>query len=281
MIDLQNPYAYEASLNNILHKVPLEAGVERVVITLLNDILSHLCKWPGLSTEDTSSIKQLKKFGLEYSRSPDGMILDNSGTYQRADGKGAKLQPRALIETKMLGIDPYRKEAVFEGKGVIKLLRMSKNGKIPADEISEIFKWCGNEFTKTKYETDKPVNPIPTKMPNVAEIVPHWSSKESDRAYDAGTEFAFTFKDGTKVKLYQLDWYLLDLYYGNCRYVIWTNGLVWKIFAIEGGTLKSREFNLGKNVHGHIQDGYTGNIQIKQHEFNALINYLKSILSTL
>lgn len=40
-------------MDNILHKAPLEAGVERVVITLLNDILNDLCKWPELSAEDT------------------------------------------------------------------------------------------------------------------------------------------------------------------------------------------------------------------------------------
>ena len=111
MVNLQKPQDYEASLNNILHKAPVEAGVERVVITLLNDILSDLGKWPGLSAEDTPTIyrgRLFQKFGCEYSISPDGMILGSSVTYQQAGPKTATLQPRVLIETKTLDIDPYR-----------------------------------------------------------------------------------------------------------------------------------------------------------------------------
>ena len=100
-------------MNNILHKAPLEAGVERVVITLLNDILNDLCKWPELSAEDTPNFGSNGKkwdptirsyYGLEDSADPDGMILDNSVTYQQADNPVAKLQlhPCVLIETKGL-----------------------------------------------------------------------------------------------------------------------------------------------------------------------------------
>ena len=278
MIDLQNPYAYEASLNNIL-KAPLEAGVERVVITLLNDILSHLYKWPGLSAENTSSIKHLAKFKLEYSGRPDGMILDNSVTYQQADGKGAKLQPRALIETKMLGIDPYRKEAVFEGEGAIELSRMIKGGKISADDTTALFEWC-SKFKKKAFKTDVPVVRIPNNMPNVAKIVPHWSSNPHDRAYDAGTEFAFTFKDGVEVKLYQLDWYLLDLYYGNCKYVIWTNGWCWKIWTKDasGNIYLDLNISLDKALLGYVKNN---NVQIDPTRFRYLIDKLIFFLSTL
>lgn len=111
MINLQNPYAYGASLNNLLHKARQEAGVERVVITLLNDILSDLVKWPDLSAEDTPNFGAPKRpwdptvrgyYGLKKSGCPDGMILDNLVTYQQAIDTGAVLQPRALIETKWL-----------------------------------------------------------------------------------------------------------------------------------------------------------------------------------
>lgn len=100
MINLQKRRDYEASLNNILHKASLEAGVERVVITLLNDILDDLGKWPERSAEDTPKLTRTKlqtRYGLSAPSVPDGMI-----TYQQADPKTATLQPRALIEVKDL-----------------------------------------------------------------------------------------------------------------------------------------------------------------------------------
>lgn len=122
MIDLQAHIYYEASLNNILHKAPLEAGVERVVITLLNDILDDLGDWPALSAEDTPNFGSNHKpwdstirsyYGLEHSGCPDGMILDNSVTYQDEDeGKSTgPLAPYALIETKRLAVCPVNPES--------------------------------------------------------------------------------------------------------------------------------------------------------------------------
>ena len=122
MINLQNSQDYEDSLNNILYKAPLEAGVERVVMTLLNDVLSDLDKWPKLSAEDTPNFGSNHKpwdptirsyYGLEHSGCPDGMILNNLVTYQDEDeGRSTgPLAPYALIETKRLAVCPINPES--------------------------------------------------------------------------------------------------------------------------------------------------------------------------
>ena len=155
------------------------------------------------------------------------------------------------------------------------------------DEVDELSRFCV-ELGKSENNKLCLKDAMPgVNIPNISIMFVHWydwkngDKRETDPSYDAGIEYTLTFEDGTKVKLYELDWYLLDLYYGNCKYVIWTNGLCWKIFA--NGTLKPKEFHLYKTKDGYeyIPDGYTGNIQIDQNEFNDLINYLKSILSTL
>ena len=265
MMDLQNAKNYEDSLNNILHKAPLEAGVERVVITLLNDILSDSCKWPGLSAEDTPKLQiwQLEKyFGLKYSASPDGMILNNSGTWQQAKVGKAKLHPRALIETKILGIDPYRKGAVFEGKGRIDLLHMCEESEI--DEISKFCAEHGNPHDPSKknnmtYPDDMPDVNMPIGVSKIRvhwydgkknDLDPAYGDPNTDPAYDAGTEFTLTFKGGTKVKLYQSDWYLFDLLKTDVISVVLIDGEVARRFYKdkESGQIKPEDYDLTKKL---------------------------------
>lgn len=268
MINLQKRRDYEASLNNILHKAPMEAGVERVVITLLNDILDDLGKWPELSAEDTpnfgggqktdwySTIRQY--YGL-HSGDPDGMILDDSVTYQQAkDNPGDKLQPHALIEVKDLGIN--QNNVAFTGSGANTVIQELENDPNTKDIIKEILnivcklKIGQSEQFKDKWEV---------------EVLSH-----------KGTDYPIEIRDSSKTvaSLHQLDIYLLDLYAcDNINYVIWTNGLCWKIWKKDA----SGNIDLGKpDFDTKAQLGYVknNNVQIDPNEFNALINYLHSIL---
>lgn len=145
MIDLQNPYAYEASLKNILHKVLFqrEVGVQRVVITLLNDILSHLCKWPGLSAEDISKFDRTavndKYYGFRKMltlSAPDVMILGDSVKAQRGS---ERIPPCVVIEVKNLNIDPDDND-VFTGTGAISLIKTLKDDPNTKDITKNIIK---------------------------------------------------------------------------------------------------------------------------------------------
>lgn len=138
MIDMENPYTYEASLNNIQLKVPFEReiGVERVAITLLNDILSHLCKWPGLSAEDISKFdkEEVNKTYYGFRKklvlsSPDGMILGDA----RRDSGHIPLY--VVIEVKDLSINPD--EDVFTGNGAHAVIQKLKNKPSIIEDIIE------------------------------------------------------------------------------------------------------------------------------------------------
>lgn len=211
---------------------------------------------------------------LKFSYIPDFVISKDSG--------------QILAEIKRLTwVDPSRE--AFSGKGAKQLW-----DRCQKDEIEAIYKWC-DKFHEDESKKGKTIPLNSATMPNVVSVVPDWYDSKKDQithpAYDAGIMFTLTFNKAPEVKLYQLDSYLLDLYYGNCQYVIWTNGLVWKIFFIKDGTLQHKEFHLDKNGHAYIPplSGYASAygafvqqcIEIDPDEFNALINCLKYILSTL
>lgn len=231
---------------------------------------------------------------LKFSSISDFVISKDSG--------------QILAEIKRLTwVDPSRE--AFSGKGAKQLW-----DRCQKDEIEAIYEWC-DKFHEDESKKGKTIPLNSATMPNVVSVVPDWYDSKKDQithpAYDAGIMFTLTFNKGPEVKLYQLDSYLLDLYYGNCKYVIWTNGLVWKIFSIENGTLKCEEFHpakihFDKNDYDYIPplskddpsrianpseevskdasaygEFVKQHIQIDQNEFNALIDYLDSILSTL
>ena len=268
MVDLQNPYAYEASLNNILHKVPFEreTGVELVAITLLNDILSHLCKWPGLSAEDIS--KFTKKYVNEKCYRftemltlsvPDVMIL----------GDLVKDIPLyAVIEVKDLDKDPDND--VFTDTGAISLIQELKNESDIKDIIKEIlYEGYGLGTGRSKLLTNK------------------WEVKVLS---SSGTDGAFPLeiRDDLKVlvaTLHQLDTYLLECYLddreeGKDKGVIWTNGLCWKIWTKDasGNIIKNLPIKLDQAHLGCVKNN---NVQIDPIRFRYLIDKLISFLSTL
>lgn len=266
MINLQNPYAYEASWSNILRKAHLEAGVERIVITLLNDILDDLGKWPKLSAEDTPNFNRTKLqtiYGLTAPSVPDGMILDDSVNYRQAmcNPKGynpkGKPQPRALIEMKDCDKNPYYD--AFTGKGAGEVIQELKEELENESDIKDIIKEILNTGCKLKIGQSEQF-----KDKWEVEVSSH---KGTDGAYP----IEITDPSRTVATLHQLDTYLLDLYAcDNIKYVIWTNILCWRIWT--------------KDASGKIKkdwDQEIGDVNIDQNEFYALIKYLNSILSTL
>ena len=261
MINLQKRRDYEASLNNILHKASLEEWVERVVITLLNDILDDLGKWPELSAEDTPKFSRTKLqtiYGLSAPSVPDGTI-----TYQQADLKTATLQPRALIEVKNLATN--QKEYVFIGKGAGKVIEKLKDELKNESDIKNIIKEILYNGSEGK----------------CAELKNKWKVKvlPINKTYGASPIEIMNPSETLVATLYQLDTYLLECYlYSEIKGVIWTNGLCWKIWR--------------KDDSGNIDSGLAdppiildpsrhGNVQIDPIKFRDLTNELISFLSTL
>ena len=276
MINLQEPQDYEDSLNNILNKAPLEAGVERVVITLLNDILSYLRKWPELSAEDTSKLKRKdvndKYYGFTEMltlSTPDGMILGDS---QAQSGKG-HIHPYVLIEVKDLATYQNNDEFIgSEADTVIQELKKKlKNESDIKDSIKEILSVAFNlpeggskVLKKNKWEV---------------EVL---SKKDTDGAYPIeiiDPSKKITDPSRTVATLHQLDTYILDCYLDeNIKGVIWTNGFCWKIWKKDD----SGDIDSGlANPPITLDPSRSGNVQIDPIKFRGLIDKLISFFSTL
>lgn len=268
MIDLENPYTYEASLNNIQLKVPFEReiGVERVAITLLNDILSHLCKWPGLSAEDISKFdkEEVNKTYYGFRKklvlsSPDGMILGDA----RRDSGHIPLY--VVIEVKDLSINPD--EDVFTGNGAHAVIQKLKNKPSIIEDIIEEtgFDLCEGGracLIKDKWEVELLTN------------------KDTDRAFPIKI---MNPSETLVATLHQLDTYLLDCYLAReVKGVIWTNGLCWKIWTKDalGNIIRDLPIRLDQAHLGYVKNKNV-QIDIDPIRFRYLIDKLISFLSTL
>ena len=268
MIDMENPYTYEASLNNIQLKVPFEReiGVERVAITLLNDILSHLCKWPGLSAEDISKFdkEEVNKTYYGFRKklvlsSPDGMILGDA----RRDSGHIPLY--VVIEVKDLSINPD--EDVFTGNGAHAVIQKLKNKPSIIEDIIEEtgFDLCEGGracLIKDKWEVELLTN------------------RDTDRAFPIKI---MNPSETLVATLHQLDTYLLDCYLAEeVKGVIWTNGLCWKIWTKDalGNIIRDFPIRLDQAQLGYVKNKNV-QIDIDPIRFRYLIDKLISFLSTL
>ena len=269
MVNLQNFKDYEASLNNILHKTPpWEVGVERIVTTLLNDILSDLVKWPKLSAEETSPFtKSLLEdiYGLIVTTAPDGMILDDSVTYQQvvtyllaltpppAQGGNKYICSHALIEVKPFDADPTKD--VFAGKEALKVIQKLREKLKNDSDIKNIIE----EILCKGRELGRGDCAELENIKNDKWKVKVRSTKNTiDKAYPIKI---IDSSEATVATLHQLDTYLLECYlYDKIKGVIWTNGLCWKIWTKDAlGNINNidpanPDFKLDKDQHGYVKD---------------------------
>ena len=235
-------------------------------------------KWPKFSAEETSTSTFSKSllediYGLIVTSVPDGMILDDSVTYQQAvtsqqaQGGNKYIRSHVLIEVKHFNTNPD--EYVFTGKEapkVIKKLRkQSKNGSAIRNIIKEILQ-AANELR----EVNSPVS-IQNKWK--VELLPR------ETKTDGACPIKITDPSRTVATLHQLDTYLLECYlYAEIKGVIWTNGLCWKIWKknVLGRVCSSPDIMLDGNQRGYVEYESRGNDEYPV-PIDASGNLLKAI----
>lgn len=175
-----------------------------------------------------------------------------------------------IFEAKNLFKNPV--EGEFTDTGAISLIQKLKN----QSDIKDIIK----EILNTASALQAGNSPVPIKNKWEVEVL---SSDKTDGA------FPLEIRDSSKnsvATLHQLDLYLLALYAcDNIKYVIWTNGLCWKIWTkdasgnIDSG-LANSPIKLDKDQDGYVKNA-KDKIEIDPDQFVKLLTKLRRLLSTL
>lgn len=266
---------YEKRLNDTLRMAPGEDNVLDACDSVIQYALwGKFLKNPPVSVVDVRSLTKvdLQIFGLLYSGLPDELILKSDFNYHQAKyslKNSSSKRPcgvRGIIETKSPTENPDDKNYKWEGsKGLIDL---ADSGCLSREDLI----WIGKDFSRKDPKGHRILCPSGVSI----DITPKPSDKFNSM------EISCRSGEKQSVDLYQLDGYLLDSYlFPGLDYVIWTNGLYWKIFYKGKSWGEPIKLDLKKDyvktVSGGPFQGMPLNmpIQINRGEFKKLIDVLK------
>lgn len=125
-------------------------------------------------------------------------------------------------------------DSKFRVEGATKLIQLYEAGKLTEEEIkgiSDLCDYCGHEYKDERTCSKDPKNYVykrnadeirniaANEMPANKEVNAAAGKlillevDPKNKSWDAGNLCTVTFKDGSRVELYQQDWYILDLHF--------------------------------------------------------------------